>query len=148
MSLQENKRLALRPHDEVFNQNRLEAADQIFSSDYVWLGPGLPPDLPRGPEGVKRFASVLRAAFPDLRLTIESTVAEGDQVVNRWIMHGTHKGEFLGVPASGKPVTVTGIDIFRIAGSKIVENVQEVDLVGMLQQIGAMPRQQPAGAAH
>lgn len=146
MSVDENKKLALRPHREVFNHGNLAAADEIFAPDFVWHSPGIPPDLPKGPEGVKRFAAGLRTAFPDYQLTAEDTVAEGDRVVNRWVMRGTHRGEFMGVPATGKQLTVSGIDIFRIAGGKIVENRQELDVLGLLQQLGVIPRPEAAGA--
>src|SRR6266851_240891 len=115
MSVQENKALAHRPHEEVFNQGRLEAADQIYAPEFAWYGPGIPPNLPRGPEGVKQFARQLRTALPDLHLTIEDSIAEGDKVVNRWTARGTQKGEFQGLPPTGKQVVLTGIDIWRIA---------------------------------
>ncbi len=148
MSLEENRKLALRPHEEVFNQDNLAAADQIFAAEYTWYSPGVPPDLPRGPSGVKRFATALRVAFPDYRLTTKQTVAEGDTVVYRWEMRGTHKADFAGIPATGKQVTVTGIDVFRIANGKIVENRQELNMLGLLQQLGAVGSPQPAPASH
>jgi steroid delta-isomerase-like uncharacterized protein len=139
MSVQENKALAHRPHEEVFNQGKLELADQIYAPDFAWHSPGIPPNLPRGPEGVKQFVTVVRAAFPDLHLTVEESLGEGDKVVNRWVFRGTHQGEFAGIPPTGKQVTLTGIDIWRISGGKLVELRQELDFLGLLQQLGAVP---------
>jgi steroid delta-isomerase-like uncharacterized protein len=140
-SIEENKRLAARPHEEVFNQGNLDAADGIFSSDYVQHEAHLPP-LPPGPEGVKRLASMLRAAFPDLRLRLDETVAEGDKVVHYWTFQGTHQGEFNGIPATGRGVVITGIDIWRIEDGKLKENRQIVDNLSLLEQLGVVP---PAG---
>jgi steroid delta-isomerase-like uncharacterized protein len=86
------------------------------------------------------FATMLRAAFPDLHLTVEDSIAEEDRVVNRWRFRGTHRGEFYGVPPTEREVTTSGIDIWRIKGGKIVENQQVVDNLGLLQQLGAIPQ--------
>ena len=144
MLAQDNRALAHRPHEEVYNQGKLEVVEQIYASDFVMHSPGIPPNLPRGPEGVKQFVTILRAAFPDLHLTIEDSIAEGDRVVNRWAFRGTQKGEFDGIPPTGKQVTLTGIDIWRISGGKLVELWQELDFAGLLQQLGAIPAPQAA----
>ena len=139
MSTQENKALCARPHEEIFNQGNLALADEIFSPDFTWHEAHLPP-LPQGPESTKMFATMLRGAFPDLHLSLEDSVAEGDRVVNRWTFQGTHQGEFYGVAATGKTVTISGIDIWRVRGGKIVENQQVVDNLGLLRQLGAVPQ--------
>jgi steroid delta-isomerase-like uncharacterized protein len=139
MSTEENKALALRSHLEVFNQDKLDVADEIFGPDFVWHSPGLPPEASHGPEGVKYFARMLRSAFPDYELNEDDTIAEGDRVVNRWTMRGTHEGESLGIPPTGKQGTATGIDIFRIANGKLVEAWQNWDQLGFLQQLGVIP---------
>jgi steroid delta-isomerase-like uncharacterized protein len=144
MSIQENKALCARPHEEIFNQGNLDVADEIFSPDFTWYEANLPP-LPKGPEGIKIFATMLGGAFPDFHLTLEDTIAEGDKVVNRWSFRGTHRGEFNGVPPTGREVTTSGIDIWRIEGGKIVENRQEVDNLGLLRQLGAIPQPEAAG---
>jgi steroid delta-isomerase-like uncharacterized protein len=141
-----NKALALRLHAEVMNQGRLEVADEVIDRDVVWHSSLVPPEAQRGPEGFKLFAQVVRAGFPDFRLTEEDTIAEGDRVVNRWNFRGTHQGEFLGIPATNKQVTTSGIDIFRIANGRIVEAWQVADQLGMLQQLGAIPAPGQAGA--
>lgn len=139
MSTDQNKALCRRCHDEVFNQGKLNVADEIIAPDFIWYGPGLPPDMPRGPDGVKIFATLLRTAFPDLKLATEASIAEGDSVVNRWIFRGTHKGAIMGILPTGKKVKITGVDIFRVRANKIIENRQEWDLLGLLQQLGAAP---------
>ncbi len=145
MTTQENKALAARPHEEIFNQGNLALAAEMFSPDFAWYEAHLP-SLPKGPEAIKTFASMLRAAFPDLRLTLEDTIAEGDRVVNRWTFRGTQRGEFYGVPPTGREVTISGIDIWRIKDGRIVENQQVVDNLGLLQQLGAIPQPQQARA--
>jgi len=82
---------------------------------------------------------MLHAAFPDWRHTIEDMIAEGDKVVARMTVQGTHKGDFLGVPASGKEVVFTNICIFRITSGKIMESWQEIDMMSVMQQLGVMP---------
>ena len=82
---------------------------------------------------------MIRNGFPDIRITAEDFVAEGDKVVGRFDAEGTHNGEFFGVPASGKPVKVSGINIMRIADGKIAEHWVQYDIMGMMQQIGAIP---------
>lgn len=145
MSIQENKALCARPHEEIFNQGNLAPADEIFSPDFTWHEAHLPP-LPQGPESIKMFATMLRAAFPDLHLILEDSIAEEDRVVNRWTFQGTHHGEFYGVPPTGKAVRISGIDIWRVEDGKIVENQQVVDNLGLLQQLGAVPQPEQVGA--
>jgi steroid delta-isomerase-like uncharacterized protein len=139
MAVQDNEAVAARFHEEVFQQGRLEVADEICAPDFRWFSPGLPAEGGAGPQFVKQFASMLRSAFPDLLLRAEDSIAEGDRVVERWTMQGTHQGEFQGTPPTGKRVTVTGIDIFRISGGKLVELRQQVDNLGLLQQLGVIP---------
>lgn len=123
MSLEANKALAHRFHIEIFQEGKLEVADEILSKDFVWRNPGFPPEMKplRGPEGVKQMANSIMSAFPDLKITHHEEVAEGDKVLIRWSMTGTQKQEVLGKPASNKQETVTGFDYFRISDGKIVE---------------------------
>ena len=85
------------------------------------------------------FAIMIRNGFPDLHITDEDYVAEGDKVAGRFEAQGTHNGEFAGVPATGKPVSFSGINIMRIADGKIVEHWVQYDTMGIMQQIGAIP---------
>ena len=94
----------------------------------------------RGPEGISGIVAMYRAALPDLRFTIEDMVAEGDKVAWRWSVTGTQHGPLMGIPATGKSATVTGSIISRFAGSQWVEDYCNWDTLGMLQQIGVVPR--------
>lgn len=139
MLAEENKAI-VQSAVEAFNRGDWEAVDRLFAADYLDHDPsraGLPP----GPEGVKQAWSVFRAAFPDLRGAIEDMIAEGDKVVVRGVVRGTHRGELMGVPPTGKQVTVTLIDINRIEGGKLVERWAEQDNLGMMQQLGVIPEQ-------
>ncbi len=136
MSVEEHKVLVRRFFDEIVNGGNLAVVDEIFA-----------PTFPAGLEGVKATASMWRTAFPDLQLTIEDLIADGDHVVARLTIRGTHRGaltsRMLGTIApTGRQATWTGIDIFRIAGGRIVERWNERDLVGLLQQLGVI-RVQP-----
>jgi steroid delta-isomerase-like uncharacterized protein len=132
-----NKAIVHRSFEEVWNQGKLVVADEIYDASFVAHGLGV--ELPPGPEGFKQFVSVYRSAFPDLHFTIEDQFAEGDRVVARWTARGTHKGELMGIPATGKPVVVTGIDIYHIRSGKAVESWINWDALGMMQQLGVIP---------
>ena len=80
-----------------------------------------------------------RSAFPDMQLTIEDQIAEGDKVVTRWTARGTHQGELMGIPPTGKQATVTGITVGRVANGKFVESWSNFDALGMMQQLGVVP---------
>jgi steroid delta-isomerase-like uncharacterized protein len=133
-----NKAISRRVVEEVFNKGRLEAADELVTRDFVGHDPALPEPM-RGPDGLRAQAEGYRSAFPDMRITIEDEIAEGDRVVTRWIARGTHEGELFGIPATGKQATVTGITIDRIIDGHIVETWNNWDTFGLLQQLGAIP---------
>jgi steroid delta-isomerase-like uncharacterized protein len=131
-----NKALVSRFYEEVWNKGNLEAADGIFAEDYVRhdLRPG---DAPAGPEGQKLVAGMFRAAFPDVHLGVEFMIAEADMVVARWTMRGTHRGAWGGIPPTGKRVSFTGVNIFRITEGKVVEIWNHRDDLGLSEQLGA-----------
>jgi steroid delta-isomerase-like uncharacterized protein len=135
---EENKALARRFLEEACNEGNLGVVDEIVASDYVLHDPALPEEI-RGPEGVKGFVQMYRSAYPDIVITVEDQIAEGDDVVTRWTGRGTHQGELLGVPPSGNRVEVAGITIDRISGGKFAESWTTYDALGMMQQIGAIP---------
>lgn len=135
MSLEDNKAILRRMIEEVWNQRRLEVADELFAPEAV--SPGIP--VPPGPEGVKIIAGMFLSAFPDLHMEIDAVIAEGDLVVGRFTETATHRGEFMGVPATGKPVKFTEMGILRIRAGKIVESWYQLDQFGLMQQIGAIP---------
>jgi steroid delta-isomerase-like uncharacterized protein len=123
MTLEANKALARRFHMDIFQEGKLEVADEILSKDFVWRNPGFPSEMKplRGSEGVKQMANAIRSAFPDMKITHHEEIAEGDKVLIRWSMTGTQKQDALGKPASNKQETVTGFDYFRISDGKIME---------------------------
>jgi steroid delta-isomerase-like uncharacterized protein len=137
MSAEENKALVRRIYEELWQEGNLEAIDKYYAADVV--SHGAPPGLPPGREGFKVYASMLTSAFSDSDVTIEDQIAEGDRVVTRWSSKGIHTGEFLGVPATGKQVTVRGIGIERIADGQVAEDWGEFDAMGLMQQLGVLP---------
>ena len=136
MSTEENKAI-VRRYIDVVNKKNLAAMDEIFDANYVGHVAGF--EDVKGPEGQKQVLAAVLTALPDLHDTIEDMVTEGDKVVTRLTFTGTHKGELMGIAATGKQVTVGEIAIFRIVGGKIVEGWQEVDMLGMMQQLGVIP---------
>jgi predicted ester cyclase len=140
MSIDENKALIRRIPEKAFSQGKLEVLDEVLTPDYIEHVP-LPPGVPAGIEGLKVYIRQLRSAFPDFRYTIEDEIAEGDKVVQRVTAQGTQKGEFLGIPATGKHVTWDEIHISRVAGGKSVEHWAVQNLQSLMQQLGAIPKQ-------
>ena len=137
MSNEQNKMLARRLFEEVWNSKNLAVLDEMLAPNFVFHNSV---QTLYGPEGFKQFAKTYHTAFPEARFTIEDTIAEGDTVVLRWTAHGTQSGELLGIPPTGKEVTVSGITITLISNGKSVESWGEFDALGMLQQIGVIPK--------
>lgn len=137
MSTEELKAIVRRDVEEFWNARNLAKVDEFFAPIYVNHEPNAP--QVRDLAAFKQYAAALFAAFPDLHVTIEDMVAEGDQVAKRYSITGTHRGEWLGLPPTGKPATITGITIYRIADGKIVECWWSYDALGMLQQLGVIP---------
>ena len=135
---QDNSALIRRWFEEVWNQGRMEAIDEMASPDVIGHGQAQH-DTDVGLHEFRNFAVGLRSAFPDMKVVIDQTLEQGDKVVARWTSTMTHTGEFLGFPASGKKATVTGTSIQRIVGGKIVEGWDNWDQLGLLVQIGAVP---------
>jgi steroid delta-isomerase-like uncharacterized protein len=134
---EDNKALNRRFVEEVINQGNTDAIDELIDPGVV--DHAAPPGFPTGREGAKQFAAMMRSAFPDLHLTIEDMISEGDKVVMRSTWSGTHEGEFMGIPATGRRVTVSAIDISRVADGKMVEHWEQSDALGLMQQLGAVP---------
>jgi steroid delta-isomerase-like uncharacterized protein len=134
-----NKTVSRRFFDEVFGQGKLNVLDELIAKDHINSGPGALPGMPVGPEGSKQLVTVYRNAFPDIRFTVDEQIAEGDKVVTRWTAHGTHKGELVGIPATGKSSTVAGIAVDRISNGKIAESWGIFDQFGMMQNLGVIP---------
>ena len=135
MTTEQQKALVRRYLDAVWNQGDLSVIDELIAPDFRQHSAGVPP----GRDGVKQFFSLLRAAFPDIQNTVDALIAEGDTVVWRSTIRGTHRGPFRGIPATGKSVTITAINIVRLANGQIAENWGEQDNLGLLQQLGVLP---------
>jgi steroid delta-isomerase-like uncharacterized protein len=129
-----NKATAQRFYDEAINGGKMDLIEEFVSVDFVDHEelPGLGNDR----ESVKAFFGMLRTAFPDLKFAIEDVIEEGDKIVVRATMSGTHKGEFMGIPATGKSMSVNAIDIVRFAGGKVVEHWGITDSAAMMEQLG------------
>ena len=131
------KALECRFFDDMLNRGDLSAGDDLFAVDSVDYA-GFPSQLP-GREGFKQAVVMVHEAFPDIHYTIEDTVAEGDRIATRWTLRGTHRGEFLSIPATGNQVSVEGIHILRVADGLIMECWESWDQLGMLRQLGVLP---------
>jgi len=136
MSAEESKTIVRRLLEEPWTD--LDVVDELVDAGYVGYDPSLPEPL-RGPQGFKDNVSMFRSGFSDARITVDDQIAEGDTVASRWTGRGTHDGELMGVPPSGKQVTVSGLVVSRVANGKVVEEWVNWDTLGMLQQIGAVP---------
>jgi len=136
MSIEENKSIVRQFFEEGPSKGNLSAADELLSPDFIIYG-----SLPASPgvEGINEIITTCRAAFEHLNVTIEDMIAENDKVVSRFTARGVHKGDFMGLPATGKPITMTGIEIFRIKDGKITEIWAEANLFGLMQQLGIIP---------
>ncbi|MGZ4292260.1 MAG: ester cyclase [Gaiellaceae bacterium] len=140
----ENAKASRRIIEEIFGAGNYELAHELVAAGAVGHDPAQPePTI--GPEGLIEGARGYRAAFPDLRLTVDQVLADGDHVAVRWTARGTHKGELFGIPPTSKEATVTGITIDRWADGKLAESWTNWDTLGLLQQLGVVPAaMQPA----
>jgi steroid delta-isomerase-like uncharacterized protein len=134
-----NKAVVHRWFEEVWNQGREATIDELFATDGVTIGLGESDVEVRGPSQFKTFFYNLRTAFPDLHITIEDTLAEGEKVAVRLKIEGTHKGEGIGLSPTGRRISIAGIVIIRFADGKFVEAWNSWDQLGMLRQIGVIP---------
>jgi steroid delta-isomerase-like uncharacterized protein len=146
VSAEANKALVRRSFEEVFNQGNLDAVEEICAPDYVLHDPTSPEEI-RGTEGMRRYVSMYRTAFPDLRIVIEDQVAEGDKVASRYTGSGTHQGELRGFPPTNNRVELTGTITSRFAEGKIVEEWNNFDRMGMMEQLGIVPPLEPPQGA-
>jgi steroid delta-isomerase-like uncharacterized protein len=143
MSAQENKALVERFVEEFWNEGNTSAADELMAPDAeIHMPTGEVVDV----DGLKGFAGTFRESFPDWHSTFEELVAEGDRVAERWTGRGTHQGELQGIPPTGKRVEVPGSVFYRIVGGKIVEFRGQLDMMGLMQQLGVIAPPQQAEA--
>jgi len=134
----ETKGIARRLLEEAFNSGNLDVVDELVAPEVVNHDAALPEPIV-GIEATKASIRGYRDAFPDLRMTIELQVAEGDYVTTRWSARGTHQGDLMGMPATGKEATVTGITVDQIVDGRIVESWTNWDTLGLMQQLGVVP---------
>jgi steroid delta-isomerase-like uncharacterized protein len=135
MTTTANKALVTRYYDEVLNQRNLTVLDDLLAPDFVsWL-----PDGTR--LGRAEYGDAVRAshqAFPDLVVEVLDQLGEGDRVATRWRASGTHRGPFAGIPATGRPVTITAMHLHRVADGRLTEHWEEIDLLRLLRQLGVL----------
>ena len=134
-----NKAIVRRLFTELWNNGNLLVADELFAPNYAHYDPSTP-DFGRGPDSEKKRAALYRTAFPDLHLTIEDVIAEGETVMTRWSCRGTHKGDLNGIAPTGKHITITGLTVARVSNGKIVEGYVNWDALGLMQQLGVVPQ--------
>lgn len=135
----EDRLLGHRSHSEWLVGGNPDAVYDLYATDAVIHSRYIPPNMTRGVEAFKGYATYLRTAFPDIEIDDEDNIAQGDRVGMRWTMRGTHGGDFWGMPATGKQVEVTGMDVFRIAEGRIQDAWIETDYMTLLRQLGMVP---------
>ena len=132
-----NEAIVSRFIEEVINQGHLSAADEIVAENFIELDPL--PGQRQGREGLKEVIAMLRAAFPDIHWNTDETVSAGEKVVTRFTWTGTHRGPFLGIPPTSKPVRVKGVVIDRLVSGKMTDSSILMDTFGLMQQLGVVP---------
>jgi steroid delta-isomerase-like uncharacterized protein len=132
----DNQQVIRQAFDEIYNKGNMALVEDVVSNDFVVHLPG---DDLHGPSALKQYVLALRGAFPDLHLTIDDQIADGDKVVTRWTATGTHAGTFQGIDPTGKSATLRGVDIDRFEDGKAVECWTTTDDLGLLQQLGVVP---------
>ncbi len=137
MSARENKEVVHR-FVEVMNGGALDAADSLVSADHVNHDPTAP-EVPPGPEGIKRLIWMYRSAFPDIRFETGEMIGEGDTVAHRWTFTGTHRGEIMGVEPTGKRIEVAGAEMNRVENGKIFASRTVSDALGLMGELGLTP---------
>jgi steroid delta-isomerase-like uncharacterized protein len=133
-----NKAIVRRLVEELWNKGNLSVAAELFAPNYEHHDASTL-DFGRGPESEKKRATLYRTAFPDVRLTIEDIIAEGEIVMTRWSCRGTHKGDLSGIAPTGKQINISGVTIARLANGKIAEGWVNWDALGLMQQLGVVP---------
>lgn len=134
----DNKKIIRRLYEEVWNKRRLELMNELALPSHALNGPNFFGSS-IGPEAYRNQVLLFITGFPDLKFEVEDMIAEGDKVVSYWTLSGTHKGEFYGVPATNKKVSVDGITIHQMANGRIMDSYVSWDVWGMMQQLGVVP---------
>ena len=135
---EEQNEALIREVLDLINEGNLDAAFEFYAPDYIYHGPG-GQEL-RGRDGIRGLWATFLAGFPDLHSTVDDVIAEGDKIVLRWTVQGTHTGEFLGVPASNKHMSLPITEIFRVADGRLVEAWDQYDRLHLMEQIDGIPQ--------
>ncbi len=143
---EQNKTAVRRLFDELWNKGNLPVADELIAPTYTHHDASTP-DVGRGPESEKKRVTLYRTAFPDIRLTIEDIMAEGETVMARWSCRGAHRGDLSGIAPTGKQFAISGVTIARFTNGKMVEGWVNWDALGLMQQLGVVPELAKAKAA-
>ena len=136
MSTEQNKINVRRGFEEAINGRKLAIFDEFLASNYV--NHNMPTPQP-GPEGLRAVLGMFMTAFPDFHVTVEDVIGEGEMAASRGYFTGTHQGDFQGIPPTGKQVNVGYIDVWRAEQGMLVENWVQLDMVGLMQQLGVIP---------
>ncbi len=144
MSAEENRAIVRRWYEEFGNRANLDVLDELYAP--AWIGHFPQTGELRGAEGHKPLGRLFATAFPDGRYVVEDVLAEGDRVVSRYTLRGTHRGAFGAIPPTGRAVTATGINIHRVEGGRIAEQWAQFDALELLRQLGALPASEEASA--
>lgn len=142
MSTEENKAIISRMTEEFYNEGNIESADHFFADTYMHHDPASPQVRDRN--GLKEVVRAFRTGCPDLHITSDQLLAEGDMVTKRWTYHATHTGDLSGMPPTGKHITMSGLELFRLADGKIVEAWVAYDNLSLMQQLGVIPTPEQA----
>lgn len=134
---EQNKAIVIRDIEEIWNNKQLAVADEIYAEDLVRHDPA-DPEEHRGIGGNRAMVDYYHSVFPDLHIALDDIIGEGDKVVIRWTATGTHQGELMGIPPTGRKISSSGITIARIEDEKLSEVWVNWDALGMLQKLGAL----------
>jgi len=139
MSTEQNKAIARRIYEDVISQGKFELIGQLFHP--AFYDHSNPPGWPQGPEGARQIIGYFRTAFDGWTVTVEDAIAEDDRVAIRLTSRGTHAGEFFGIPPTGRPVVMPGVQVLRFQDGRVVEHWAFHDDMGVMRQLGALPAQ-------
>jgi steroid delta-isomerase-like uncharacterized protein len=142
MAVMTNEQLFRRYFDECANGGNLDLCDEIFATDYQHHDPANPDPRPVvGPQGVKDHLTSLKGGFPDLVFDVEDMISDGDQIIIKWTARGTNTGDYFGMPPTGKPIEITGMNTWKTRDGQAIEGWVNRDDMGLLQQLGVIPSQ-------
>ncbi|SRR5258708_24865183 len=134
----DHKAVVRRLYEELWNKRKLEVVNEIISPSHALQAPNISGSSV-GPEAYKRQVLLFLAGYPDLRFSVDDLIAEKDKVVACWTFSGTHKGDFMGIPATNKKISVEGMTVHNVAHGKIMDSCTNWDALGMMQQLGVVP---------